>query len=352
MRILVDVFHPAGVHFFKNLLWEMQRRGHEVLVSSRDKDVSLALLESYGFPYVTVGKYSKNLLLKGLQVVRMDHSLYRIAREFKPDILLGKGAVNAAHVSRLIGKPCIQFADDEYSLFLYRSCADVICTMGAFRRDIGPKQVRINSFKELAYLHPRYFVPDAAVLASVGLRPGDRYAVVRFVAWSASHDFGRHGLDLAAKRKVISELQRHARVFVTSERPLPEDLRAYAVPVPPEKIHHLLYYATLLFGDTQTMTTESALLGTPAIRCNSFVGPGDMASFVELEEEYGLIHNFRDPEPAIRKAVELLSRSDTKSHWAQKRERLLAEKVDVTQFMIDFISNYPESFYRLQRESR
>jgi len=31
---------------------------------------------------------------------------------------------------------------------------------------------------------------------------------------------------------------------------------------------------------------------------------------------------------------------------AKKRERLLADKIDVTQFMVDFIENYPESFYR------
>jgi predicted glycosyltransferase len=40
------------------------------------------------------------------------------------------------------------------------------------------------------------------------------------------------------------------------------------------------------------MTTEAAVLGTPAIRCNSFVGKRDMGNFIELEKKYGLIFNF------------------------------------------------------------
>ncbi len=40
MRILVDIGHPAHVHFFKNFIWEMEKRGHEFIVTARDKDVA------------------------------------------------------------------------------------------------------------------------------------------------------------------------------------------------------------------------------------------------------------------------------------------------------------------------
>ncbi|MFC2005852.1 DUF354 domain-containing protein [Chloroflexota bacterium] len=350
MRILIDNFHPASVHFFKNFIWRMQGRGHQVLVATKDKDVAMKLLDAYGFTYVKTGKYSKNLLLKGLQMLKIDWDLYRIARDFKPDILVGQGAINASHVSKLIGKPCIVFADDAYSLFFYRPFADVICTFGSFVKDIGEKQIRIDSYKELAYLHPRYFKPDPSVLDSLGLKSDSKFVIIRFVGWQASHDVGRHGFNVSTKQQLVKELGKYARVFISSEKKPPAELEEYKILLPPEKLHDLLYYATLCVVDGQTMATESAVLGTPAVRCNSFVSPKDFAGMIEMEKKYDLIYSFRDAAQAIQRAVELLKRPGVKQEWAGKREGFLAEKADITEFMVDFIENYPASLESYQRE--
>jgi hypothetical protein len=65
MKILIDMGHPAHVHFFKNTIWELEKRGHQVKVTARDKDVTLKLLEAYGIPYVVRpdGWRPMNLLL-------------------------------------------------------------------------------------------------------------------------------------------------------------------------------------------------------------------------------------------------------------------------------------------------
>jgi predicted glycosyltransferase len=344
MRLLIDIFHPSNVHFFKNFMWQMQQRGHQVLVAAKDKDVNLKLLEACGFAYKKTGRYGRNLMLKAAQMLKIDYELFELARDYKPDILIGQGAVNAAHVSSLIGKPCILFADDEYSLFLYRSFADVICTLGSFKKDIGKKQIRIDSYKELAYLHPRYFTPDPSALEELNIKNGERFVIIRFVAWTASHDFGRVGFDLPAQKRLVREVEKYARVFISVEGVLPPELESYRLRLAPEKMHHLLFYANMFIGDGQTMATESAVLGTPAVRCNTFVGPGDMAQFVELEKEYGLIFSFRDAEMAISKTIELLAKKDIKNQWQGKRQRLLEDKADITEFMVDFVENYPASF--------
>ena len=121
------------------------------------------------------------------------------------------------------------------------------------------------------------------------------------------------------------------------------------MPIPYERIHHALYYAQLVVSDTQTLTTEAAILGTPAIRCNNFVGTNDMGNFIELEQKYGLIYCFRDSKKAIQKAVELASHPDLKQEWAIKRERLLADKIDVTQFMVSFIGDVAQRRYRSKK---
>ena len=106
-------------------------------------------------------------------------------------------------------------------------------------------------------------------------------------------------------------------------------------------MHDILYYAQMLVGDTQTMTTEAGVLGTPAIRCNTFVGENDMGNFLELEKNYGLIFNYSDPKKAIDKAIELLHENNLKEQWKIKRNNLLKDKIDVTAFMVNFTENYP-----------
>jgi len=346
MRLLVDVFHPSNVHFFKNFLWKMQEKGHQILVASKGKDVSIQLLKAYGFPYRKTGKYSKSLLLKAVQMLQINYDLYRIARDYKPDILIGQSGANAAQISRLIRKPCISFADDEYSLFLYRPFAEVICTLGSFRKDIGKKQIRIDSYKELAYLHPKYFKPDPTVLDELHIKKEDKFVITRFVAWTASHDIGKAGFDLESQKRLLRKVEKYARVFASFEGEVPAELETYRLTLAPDKMHHLLYYADMYIGDGQTMATESAVVGTPAIRCNTFVGRNDMTQFVELEEKYGLIFSFRDAEMAIKKAVELLAKQEIKKEWEKKRLRLLQDKADITEFMIDFVENYPASLYK------
>ena len=56
MKILFDMGHPAHVHFFKNTIWELEKKGHQVKVTARDKDVTIALLEAYGIAHVVRGE--------------------------------------------------------------------------------------------------------------------------------------------------------------------------------------------------------------------------------------------------------------------------------------------------------
>jgi hypothetical protein len=45
----------------------------------------------------------------------------------------------------------------------------------------------------------------------------------------------------------------------------------------------------------------------------------------------------------LEKVKELLSDENLHYGWQRRRERMLAEKVDLTAWMVDFIENYPES---------
>lgn len=342
MKILIDMAHPAHVHLFKNFIWEMQKRGHEFKITARDKDVTKQLLEAYRIPYEPVGTMGSKKLNLFLEWIYRDIKIFFIAKKFQPDILMGNLNPPAVHAAKLLGKKSIIFTDSDPRAIKYpivdmltTPFADVILTLDSVQHHYGKKEVRVSSYKELAYLHPNWFRPNPEVLKQAGLREDEPFVILRFVAWGAYHDVDRTGFDLPAQRKLIAEIEPYARVFISSERALPEEFEKYRLPIRPEQMHDFLYYARLLICDSQTMTTEAAILGTPAIRCNSFVGEKDMGNFIELEEKYGLIFNFREAEPAIRKALELIQTSHLKEIWNKKKDQILVDKIDLTEKFIE-----------------
>ncbi len=203
----------------------------------------------------------------------------------------------------------------------------------------------------MAYLRPKYFNPDKSALDYLGI--GDnKFVILRFSAYDALHDIGQSGFSKENKIKLVKELEKYCRVFISSEKILPAELDPYKIKIPFHKIHDVLFFADLLICDTGTMATEAGILGTPAIRCQSFVGEKDMGNFNALEKEYRLIFNYKNPEEAIDKAIELIQISNLKKEWLIKKEELLKKTIDVTAFMVWFIENYPDSFDKVKENSR
>jgi predicted glycosyltransferase len=77
MRYLFDIGHPAHVHYFRNAIRILQSRGHEVSITTRDKEISLYLLDKLGFQYTCRGKNLVSVLGKALSIIRNDASISR-----------------------------------------------------------------------------------------------------------------------------------------------------------------------------------------------------------------------------------------------------------------------------------
>ena len=345
MRILFEVGHPAHVHLFKNAIRELEKRGHETIVASRRKELTIHLLDAYGIDHVCLSERGDGIVgLAGEQAVR-ELRLYRLARRFEPDAIVSRLAPAGAHVSTMTGCPNVVFRDTHHSggtveRLVYATTApfvDVVATPPDFGRPPGHTRHHVLGLQELAYLHPQQFTPDPAVLRSYGVDPGEPYTVLRFAAWDAYHDLGYAGFSPAAKRDLLELCADHGAVYVSSEEPLPDGFDDRGLPVPPEEIHHLLYYANLYVGDSGTMATEAAVLGTPAVRANSMVTDNEEHSFRTLEREYGLLLSFADEREAIERAKDLLNDGRTGDLWRGRRDRLLRDYPDVTERMVEII---------------
>ena len=354
MRILLSIEHPAWAYQFRYVIRELEARDHTIKVVAINKDRSLELLDAFKIKYDVISNTSgKGVIDKGILFLKTTLKIFQISRKFKPDIFIGRPSPMVAINSFLFRKKHVVFEDTENSVFCQifaRLFSDVILTPNCFKTNLGRKQRRINAYKELFYLHPDRFTPTPGVLSEMGLSPIDKFVILRFVAWDAHHDIGRKGITVEGKHRMVKEIGKYARVLISSESPLPPVFDKYLITLPPENFHDLLYYATMIVSEGATVTTEAAVLGIPVVRVSPFVGSDDMGNFLELEERYGLLYNFREVEPGIQKAIELLSRDDAKAEWQKKREKMLAEKIDPTQLMIDIIVNYAEDSYGLKEQ--
>ncbi len=343
MRILLDIGHPAHVHYFKNFYAIMMGKGHEFLITARKKEVSQELLEAYDMPYVNRGTGSNKTMGKALYLPKANYLIIVEALKFKPDLFLSFGSPYAAQVSFFLGKPHISFDDTENAKFahkLYRPFTKQIFSPSAYKGEKTNKQEFFNGYMELSYLSPKYFSPDPNVLEFINIQPQEKFVILRFVSWGATHDAGHSGVSEANKIKLVKEMSKHAKVFISSEAELNGPLKSYQIKIPPDKMHDILYYSTLFFGESATMASESAILGTYAI----YLDDEGRGYTDELEKEYSLVENYtestEDQEKAIGRAIELLTNDNLKAESIHKSKRLISEKIDVTDFMVRKIEEF------------
>lgn len=342
MKILIDIGHPAHVHYFRNLYKILTNKGDKVLVVSREKDVAINLLKEFGIPFINRGRGSNSTLGKLLYMIRADLWLLAKAMMFKPDLMLSFSTIYPAHVSFILRIPYLGITDTEHSVEqqrLFVPFSKYILTPTCFRRDFGKKHFRFNSYMELSYLHPKYFTPDNTVLKDLNITDGEKYSIIRFVSWNASHDRGHLGISYKNKIRIVNELSEYGKVFISSEEKLPNDLNKHIFPLDASKLHHAMYYANLVYGESATMASEAAILGTPAI----FHDDDGRGYTFEQEEIYGHVHNFteseEDQELGIKKAVEIISDSSYKEEARKCSLRILNDKISTTDFLVEFIND-------------
>lgn len=354
MRIGFFINTPAQVHFFRGVIKDLRKRNNEVLALVRDHPDTLKLIEHIDI------EYSINSGLEDTKFGRI-HTFPKLVlrankelRDFNPDLIFGVGPYAILN-SLLLDIPVIVFRNsfrDDFQYNLKRKLFDPISdtiVSPITSPKLDSKHIKINSFIEMNYLSPSYFNPDPAIRDTLGISEGEDYCLVRFNSFEALHDVEKRGFDRDKKIELVKKLKKQLKVFVSSESSLPKEIKRNRLETPMHKIHDVLYYSKLFISDTQTMTTESAILGTPVVRSNSFVGENDMGNFIELEDKYGLIYNIRNAGKAINKASELVKREKLDEEWKKKREKLIEDKIDMRKFMVWFLENYPKSFEKMKR---
>ncbi len=345
MNIVVDINHPAHVHFFKNFIPSMEKRGHKILITASLKDINLKLLDIYKLKYRNLGTYGNSISSKFINLLYMDYKMYTQVKEFKPDIFCGLGFIRNAHIARLLNKPSITFEDTEISKeqhILYLPFTTKVFTPECFLLNLGRKHIKYPSYHQLAYLHPRWFTPNEQILENMNLNKNEKFIIMRLIAWNATHDIGHKGIrDISSS---IKKLEEFGKVFITSEKPIKDNLEKYRINVSPEKLHDLLYYASLYYGDGGTTAFEAATLGTHSILIDPTAKDCGLSYHMQ---KYQLFNFYENENISFKNAEELLNMKDLKNIGRNNQINILKENMDLTSFNIWLIENYPESIQAL-----
>jgi predicted glycosyltransferase len=268
--------------------------------------------------------------------------LSRIVKKERPDALIGS-AVELAVLGKRHRIPSYIFFEDDFEIaptFAYIAgplATHLVCPDCCSAWKWNYKKVGYESYHELAYLHPDVFTPDPGKVKDIFI-PGQKNFILRFAQLNAYHDKGKSGITTDIAQRLIDLLSKHGRVFISSERQLEPQFEKYRMNIPALDMHHALAKADLYIGDSQTMAAEAAVLGTPSLRFNDFVGR--LSYLEELEKRFSLTYGIRthEPEKLFAKVEEFLQTPDLKKEWGARRSKMLSEKVNLTLFIVWLIS--------------
>ena len=347
MKIIIYLGHPAQYHFFKNIVKNLQRN-NQVRYLIKTKDVLESLLISDNAAY-------KNILPKGRQstktgviwglVKREIRVLFEVLK-FKPDLMLGADP-SIAHVGKLLKVPTLTVLEDDVHVindlakitfpFSTHIVAPDSCDCGRWNY----KKISYAGYMKLAYLHPNYFKHGKYE------NTVEKTALVRLSNLDAYHDDGIRGFDTNLLRQVINKLSMDFKVLLSSEKQLDSVFAKYLLKIQPEDMHKVIYNASVLVSDSQSMTMEAAMLGIPSIRYSDFAGR--IGVLEELEHKYRLTFGVKPGNPEkLNKILEsLLSITDLREEFQKRRKRMLLDKIDVTGFFTWLIENYPDSIRKM-----
>jgi uncharacterized protein len=332
MMVFIGMNHPKHFWMFKEIIRVLDKKCM-VFVSS--KDVLLSLLEVSNIDYILLGNNKKGIINKIFQSIFYTIKMIRYSLKYRPSLFIGQALPHFAYSSFIFrSSRFIILEDTEHVTQLHKYVVPFchkIYTPKRFPHKFGKKQVSVDSFYELLYLHPNYYSADPKILKKYSILKHQRYAILRIVSWNAHHDVNMTGMSIEFVNKIITTLEnKNIRPYITSEKELPAPLNKYLLNATSTDIHDLLFYSQIYIGEGATMAAEAALLGVPSIYVNEL----DTSFCKELEIDYNLINSFRNENGVLKAIINMINDAELKVKHRVLLKKLMKEKIDLNEFLM------------------
>lgn len=378
MNVLIQLSHPAHFHLYKLVAKNLIDNGQKVLFVIKSKDILEQLLQNAGLPYVNINQHAHRGSKFGIlwDMFVRECRIVRLCRKHKIDLLTGS-TPDVAHAGWWLRKWRVNTGEDDLAVvpafakiaspFIQAFVAPDPCSAGK----IEYKTSHYPGYHELAYLHPNHFTPSREVVEGYGIDTRSPFFILRFASLNAHHDVGIKGINTEVAQHLIDILSPHGRIYITSERPLEPQFEQYRIKINPLDMHHVMAFASLYIGDSQTMAAEAGVLGVPFVRFNDFVGR--IGYLRELEDVYELGYGIHatplvESQELRAESHEMIRRADgsvqpsgveelykrveqlvampseeRRATFQSRRQKMLSEKIDCAKFLTWFIESYPQS---------
>ncbi len=342
MKILIDINHPAHVHYYRNFIKVMESKGHQFCVINRDSKMINQLLDIYGIEHTIRNKRpeKKGTVASLMNLMRMILWCIRKSLVFRPDMYMGFASSACAVTSRLFGKPSVLIDDTEHNAMnhkLYMPTCSAVLTPFYFKKDLGnkDKQIRFNAYVEQLYLHSSYYNKKEDVLEELNVKPKE-YVIIRYIAYDAHHDLKAHPLSEETKKEIVRETAKHFRVFVSLEKGVNDPFYdEYNLKISPEKMHDLEANAKFMVTEGATMASEAFVLGVPYLYLNPL-----MCGYIDYQcENYpDRAYHTTDNQQALAIIKKL---SETDCDTDAERKKVEEQTINPTDYLLSYIENYP-----------
>ena len=341
MRILININHPAHVHYYRNFIQLMKAKGDQFCVINRDNKMINQLLDYYGIEHTIRNKRpeKKGTVASMMNLLRMILWCVRKSFSFHPDMYMGFASSACAITSFLFRKPSILIDDTEHNSMthrLYMPVCTKVLTPFYFKKDLGnkDKQVRFNAYVEQLYLHSAYFKSSTQVLEELGVKPKE-YVIVRYVAYDAHHDLKVHPISEEIKRNIVKEISKRYRVFVSLEKSVKDPFYDdYVLKISPEKMHDLEANAKFMIAEGATMASEAFLLGVPYLYLNPL-----MVGYIDYQCTNYPNRCFKttNGDEAMKIVRQLMN---IKIDGEAERRKVEEQTINPTEYLVKFVENY------------
>ncbi len=274
MRIWVDIVNSPQVLFLRPIISELERRGHEVVLTTRDFAQTIELADRAGLRHTPLGRHGGASRGRTIRVnLERAVALVRHLRRQRFDLAISHNSYSQAIAARLLGVPFVTMMDYEHTRpnhLAFRLARRVLVPdvfPEAALRAFGAahKTVRYPGLKEELYLGQ--FVPDPDFLTRSSLPTEKTLVVVRPPAYWADYYRGKGDLFRALLRHILDD---PSSFVVFLPRIAEQACSVRHVPtakliVPAQALDgpNLLYHADVVASAGGTMNREAALLGTP-----------------------------------------------------------------------------------------
>jgi len=277
LRIWIDVLTPKQAKLFAHMIKHALYR-HEVFVTARDYEYTVAVLRRYGVEPIVVGKYGHDLRTKLVNEVERMRELLNIVGDF--DVLIAFPNPAASRIAFGLKRPYIALTDSPHSIAPSRlslPLADAVVfpsciPRGEISRFVYPG-THLETYRgvdEVEWI--KDFRPCIDAVKELELEPWS-YIVARPPEHRASYYERAHDIMAEFVRVIEVCLEKGLSVVYMprySDDALLKkfrDRKNFIVPDPTTGIEgsNVLYYAIAAITGGGTIAREAALLGTLGI---------------------------------------------------------------------------------------